>query len=120
MAKGPEAALAEACDTLSPPTVTRPCVISALTRSRDRPLASANALSSRCPASSTPVMTLPSPMIGTWEMALRVTRVVLDAIRREAATAAPRECCGILLGQGETIETARPAANVADDPVRQF
>ena len=53
-------------------------------------------------------------------MALRVTRVVLDAIRREAATAAPRECCGILLGQRGTIEAARPAANVADDPVRQF
>lgn len=37
----------------------------------------------------------------------------------ESASAAPAECCGLLLG-GETIERAVPAANVAADPLRHF
>ena len=53
-------------------------------------------------------------------MALRVTRPVLDRLLAEAAEAAPRECCGILLGCGALIEDLRPAANVAADPLRTF
>lgn len=32
----------------------------------------------------------------------------------------PRECCGLLLGQGARIERAVPAANVHPDPERHF
>ena len=41
---------------------------------------------------------------------------MLDA----AAVAAPREACGILLGEGARIDAALPAANVAADPLRHF
>lgn len=37
-----------------------------------------------------------------------------------AASAAPEECCGILLGQQATIERVRPAANVADQRRHRF
>lgn len=37
----------------------------------------------------------------------------------ETASAAPAECCGLLLGR-EAIERALPAANVAADPLRYF
>jgi desampylase len=40
-------------------------------------------------------------------------------MRAAAKDAAPDECCGLLLG-GEAIEEARPAANVATDPLRRF
>ena len=53
-------------------------------------------------------------------MVLRVSRPVLEALLAEAARAAPEECCGLLLGRDGTIEAARPAANVADDPLRRF
>lgn len=38
----------------------------------------------------------------------------------EAAAAHPRECCGILLGQGEKIERALPTANVHPTPQSHF
>ena len=53
-------------------------------------------------------------------MALRVTRPVLDSLLAEAARAAPRECCGILLGCGALIEELRPAANVDAEPNCRF
>jgi proteasome lid subunit RPN8/RPN11 len=59
-------------------------------------------------------------MLDKWEMALRVTRPVLDRLFAEAANAAPDECCGILLGCGALIEDLRPAANMAADPHRRF
>ncbi|MEO5586626.1 MAG: M67 family metallopeptidase [Novosphingobium sp.] len=37
----------------------------------------------------------------------------------EATSAAPAECCGILLGL-EPIAEARPATNIAADPLRRF
>jgi proteasome lid subunit RPN8/RPN11 len=52
-------------------------------------------------------------------MTLRVTRVAIETIRSAARTAAPQECCGLLLGEA-TVEEARPAANVAADPRRRF
>jgi len=52
-------------------------------------------------------------------MTLRVTRAALERMRAAAGDAAPEECCGLLLGH-ETIDEARPAANVAPDPLRLF
>ena len=38
----------------------------------------------------------------------------------EAARAHPRECCGILLGEGDTITAIAPAANVHASPETHF
>jgi proteasome lid subunit RPN8/RPN11 len=40
-------------------------------------------------------------------------------MRDAGRDAAPEECCGLLLGR-EAIEEARPAANVAPDPLRRL
>ncbi|NCP24344.1 MAG: M67 family metallopeptidase [Erythrobacter sp.] len=53
-------------------------------------------------------------------MALVVTRQAIDRIFAEAAAAHPMECCGLLLGKGDRISEARPAANVHPDPKRFF
>jgi proteasome lid subunit RPN8/RPN11 len=52
-------------------------------------------------------------------MVLQVASGVIATLIAEAATAAPAECCGILLGRG-LIEEARPAANIAPEPTRHF
>lgn len=52
-------------------------------------------------------------------MVLQVASGVIATLIAEAASAAPAECCGILLGAGR-VEAARPAANVAADPLRHF
>jgi desampylase len=51
---------------------------------------------------------------------LRIRRGVLDDIVEHAHGTAPAECCGLLLGDDETIVEAVRAANVADDPARRF
>ena len=53
-------------------------------------------------------------------MTLQVTSGVLATLREEAARAAPEECCGLLLGQGETIGEAMLADNLAKDRLRRF
>ena len=53
-------------------------------------------------------------------MDLRVTRAALAEMSAHAVRAAPQECCGLLLGRGGTIDRARPAGNVAKDPLRFF
>ncbi|MGD9664395.1 MAG: Mov34/MPN/PAD-1 family protein [Novosphingobium sp.] len=53
-------------------------------------------------------------------MALQVTRDVLAHLADVAARAHPRECCGILLGQGERISQACDAANVHATPETHF
>jgi proteasome lid subunit RPN8/RPN11 len=55
-------------------------------------------------------------------MTLRLSRGQADAVRAQARAAAPRECCGLLLGDAAsgTVEALRPAANVAEDPVHRF
>lgn len=55
-----------------------------------------------------------------WRMGWTVTSDAHAAMLREAAAAHPLECCGLLLGHGEAIAAAVPAANVADDPARRF
>jgi len=52
-------------------------------------------------------------------MTLTVTSGVIATLIAESASAAPAECCGILLGHG-TIEEAHAAANVSADPLRRF
>lgn len=53
-------------------------------------------------------------------MEIEVTRGALAAIADDAAQRAPRECCGILLGKGGSIEEARPCRNVHETPERRF
>ncbi|MGB5779639.1 MAG: M67 family metallopeptidase [Allopontixanthobacter sediminis] len=45
---------------------------------------------------------------------------LLGALHAEAAKAAPREACGILLGNGHDIERISPAANVHSEPEARF
>lgn len=53
-------------------------------------------------------------------MDLEVTSGVMATLREEAAQAHPLECCGLLLGQGNHITDAMPAANVHSRPERHF
>ncbi len=53
-------------------------------------------------------------------MTLEVTSGAIATLLEEAAKAAPAECCGLLLGHGGMVTVARPAANVAADPLRRF
>ena len=52
-------------------------------------------------------------------MVVTVTSGIIATLLAEAASAFPAECCGLLLG-GESIAEARPAANVAANPLRHF
>jgi proteasome lid subunit RPN8/RPN11 len=42
------------------------------------------------------------------------------AIVAHARRTTPDECCGLLLGRGDTISDARPARNIADDVRRRY
>ena len=53
-------------------------------------------------------------------MAIEVTSGVIATLIAEAAMAAPEECCGLLLGEGDRIATISPAANVAKNRTRRF
>ena len=53
-------------------------------------------------------------------MPLKVSSKVLRSILAEAEAAHPRECCGILLGEGEAIRAVMPAANVHPTPGTHF
>ncbi|MBS0255867.1 MAG: M67 family metallopeptidase [Proteobacteria bacterium] len=53
-------------------------------------------------------------------MVLVVTSGVIATLRQQSAAMAPHEACGLLLGHGQTITGARPTANLAPDPARQF
>lgn len=53
-------------------------------------------------------------------MEIELTSGALATLREEATKAHPRECCGLLLGQGARIERVVPAANVHPDPERHF
>ena len=48
------------------------------------------------------------------------SQTILDALLAAAAEAHPRECCGILLGEGGVITSATPAANVHARPETHF
>lgn len=53
-------------------------------------------------------------------MTIAVTSGAMATLLAEAAHAAPLECCGLLLGQGDRVLEAQPAANLAADPARHF
>ena len=51
---------------------------------------------------------------------IRVAREVIDAVVAHARSAAPDECCGLLLGAAGRVVVARPARNAAEDASRRF
>lgn len=53
-------------------------------------------------------------------MTLVLSSGVIEVLLDHAARAAPDEACGILLGQGDRIEGARPALNVHPAPRTRF
>ncbi len=53
-------------------------------------------------------------------MELSVTSGAMATLLAEAARAHPAECCGLLLGQGQHVASALPAANVHPQPERHF
>lgn len=53
-------------------------------------------------------------------MVLELTSGTIATLLKEATRAYPRECCGLLLGQGQRVAIARPAANVHPQPERHF
>lgn len=53
-------------------------------------------------------------------MHVEVTSEALEQMRAHAAAAHPHEACGILLGEGERITAALPAANVHPSPATHF
>ncbi len=53
-------------------------------------------------------------------MIAQVSSAVLERILAEAAAAAPRECCGILLGDGAEVRALEPARNVHPAPKTHF
>ncbi len=53
-------------------------------------------------------------------MALQVSSEVVDRLLAEASSAYPRECCGILLGQGDRIAAIANANNVHPAPETHF
>ncbi|EGD59384.1 metal-dependent protease [Novosphingobium nitrogenifigens DSM 19370] len=63
----------------------------------------------------------PSPSISPPSLfPLSISLAALDTLFEEARRCHPFEACGLLLGEGSTIATARPTANVAPDPARHF
>jgi proteasome lid subunit RPN8/RPN11 len=53
-------------------------------------------------------------------MTIEVTSGVVATLLAEAHAAAPREACGLLLGEGGRIDRALSATNVAAEPLTRF
>ena len=53
-------------------------------------------------------------------MVVELTSGVTATLLEEAARAQPRECCGLLLGQGARVAAAVPARNVHGSPRDHF
>ena len=53
-------------------------------------------------------------------MEIELTSGTMATLLKEARLAHPRECCGLLLGRGDRVALAQPAANVHPAPLRQF
>ena len=53
-------------------------------------------------------------------MTLEVSSQLLETLLAEAAAAHPRECCGILFGEAEAVESSLPAENVHPAPENHF
>ncbi|WP_017672404.1 M67 family metallopeptidase [Blastomonas sp. AAP53] len=53
-------------------------------------------------------------------MPVQLSSALLVELVAQAATAHPQECCGLLIGSEQRVQTIRPCANVADDPATGF
>lgn len=53
-------------------------------------------------------------------MVVEVTSGTIATLCEEAARMLPREACGLLLGKGQRIALAQPAANIDPQPERHF
>ena len=51
---------------------------------------------------------------------LRMTPALARFLVQEAVTAAPEECCGLLIGKGTAVFQSKPLTNVAEDPRSGF
>lgn len=49
---------------------------------------------------------------------MRCSQAVIAAVKAHAQSAAPSECCGVLLGSADYIADAVPARNLSSDPNR--
>jgi len=50
--------------------------------------------------------------------AVQIKRQLLEAVVRHAQEESPRECCGLLMGEGEIVTHHRPMTNVLESNVR--
>ncbi|MEZ5709634.1 MAG: M67 family metallopeptidase [Blastomonas sp.] len=53
-------------------------------------------------------------------MDIRISRSLHERLMTAAREAMPAECCGLLLGAGDTVEAIAPAANVSASPLVRF
>lgn len=53
-------------------------------------------------------------------MRVRISRSVLDGIRRESAAAAPHEACGLLFGRDDAIADWQATENISENQERHF
>jgi proteasome lid subunit RPN8/RPN11 len=53
-------------------------------------------------------------------MRAQISRCVVELVQQAAAEAVPREACGLLFDEADTIFAASIEANVADDPHAHF
>ena len=53
-------------------------------------------------------------------MPIELSSRLLETLLAEARVAHPRECCGLLLGEGERIERVLPTSNVHPAPDTHF
>ena len=53
-------------------------------------------------------------------MTMQLSSGLMEALVAEARRAHPDECCGLLLGQGDTVTGVLPAANVHPAPSTHF
>jgi desampylase len=53
-------------------------------------------------------------------MEIELTSGTLATLCEEARLAHPRECCGLLLGKGQRVALAQPAANLHPEPASHF
>jgi len=53
-------------------------------------------------------------------MPLRIADNIRDQLAAEAARAAPRECCGLLLGHGDRIDSIAVSPNIHPAPESHF
>jgi proteasome lid subunit RPN8/RPN11 len=53
-------------------------------------------------------------------MTVQLTSALKEALVAQAEAVAPHECCGLLLGTGQTITAIQPAPNVHPTPAIHF